>query len=224
MTYEVEVTNQAKTITITPPTKSQYNHGDALDLTGGKITIQYASGTTQDKPLDASMITESDGSTVNMSPSLYGNTNKESKTLLIKYEEDGVSSQENYPIEIINDIKQIAIQGTAKSQYNVNDPLQPGLSILVTRASGVPEAITVTSSMLTNFSTATEGTRIINCRVFHNSTVNQKKTISINGNETIIWGLWNTGNDRTRVNYEGNFTHYEFGNNKYDIYVNGIKQ
>lgn len=51
-----------------------------------------------------------------------------------------------------------------------------------------------------------------------------KKTISINGNETIIWGLWNTGNDRTRVNYEGNFTHYEFGNNKYDIYVNGIKQ
>ena len=159
-TYTYNVKDNITSITITPPTKSQYNHGDALDLTGGKITIQYASGTTQDKPLDASMITESDGSTVNMSPSLYGNTNKESKTLLIKYEEDGVSSQENYPIEIINDIKQIAIQGTAKSQYNVNDPLQPGLSILVTRASGVPEAITVTSSMLTNFSTATEGTRI----------------------------------------------------------------
>ena len=159
-TYTYNVKDNITSITITPPTKSQYNHGDALDLTGGKITIQYASGTTQDKPLDASMITESDGSTVNMSPSLYGNTNKESKTLLIKYEEDGVSSQENYPIEIINDIKQIAIQGTAQSQYNVNDPLQPGLSILVTRASGVPEAITVTSSMLTNFSTATEGTRI----------------------------------------------------------------
>ena len=61
-------------------------------------------------------------------------------------------------------------------------------------------------------------------RVYNYGTVNQKKTISINGNETIIWGLWNTGNDRTRVNYEGNFTHYEFGNNKYDIYVNGIKQ
>ena len=159
-TYTYNVKDNITSITITPPTKSQYNHGEALDLTGGKITIQYASGTTQDKPLDASMITKSDGSTVNMSPSLYGNTNKESKTLLIKYEEDGISSQENYPIEIINDIKQIAIQGTAQSQYNVNDPLQPGLSILVTRASGVPEAITVTSSMLTNFSTATEGTRI----------------------------------------------------------------
>ena len=158
-TYTYNVKDNITSITITPPTKSQYNHGEALDLTGGKITIQYASGTTQDKPLDASMITESDGSTVNMSPSLYGNTNKESKTLLIKYEEDGVSSQENYPIEIINDIKQIAIQGTAQSQYNVNGPLQPGLSILVTRASGVPEAITVTSSMLTNFSTATEGKR-----------------------------------------------------------------
>ena len=169
-TYTYNVKDNITSITITPPTKSQYNHGDALDLTGGKITIQYASGTTQDKPLDASMITESDGSTVNMSPSLYGNTNKESKTLLIKYEEDGVSSQENYPIEIINDIKQIAIQGTAQSQYNVNDPLQPGLSILVTRASGVPEAITVTSSMLTNFSTATEGTRIATITYTENGT------------------------------------------------------
>ena len=105
------------------------------------------------------MITESDGSPVNMAPSTYGDTNKESKTLLIKYQEDGIQKQENYTIDIINDVKQIAIQGTAQSQYNINDQLQPGLSILVTRASGVPEAITVTNSMLTNFSTATEGTR-----------------------------------------------------------------
>ena len=159
-TYTYNVKDNITSITITPPTKSQYNHGDALDLTGGKITIQYASGTTQDKPLDASMITESDGSPVNMAPSTYGDTNKESKTLLIKYQEDGIQQQENYTIDIINDVKQIAIQGTAQSQYNINDQLQPGLSILVTRASGVPEAITVTNSMLTNFSTATEGTRI----------------------------------------------------------------
>ena len=158
-TYTYNVKDNITNIAITPPTKSQYNHGDALDLAGGKITITYASGRTQDKPLDASMITESDGSPVNMSPASYGNTNKESKTLLIKYQEDGISKQENYPIEIINDVKQIAIQGTAQTQYNVNDSLQPGLSILVTRASGVPEAITVTSNMLTNFSTTTEGTR-----------------------------------------------------------------
>lgn len=81
-----------------------------------------------------------------------------------------------------------------------------------------------TKTDLGYISLETEGARIINCRVYNYGTVNQKKTISINGNETIIWGLWNTGNDRTRVNYEGNFTHYEFGNNKYDIYVNGIKQ
>ena len=112
------------------------------------------------------MITESDGSPVNMSPASYGNTNKESKTLLIKYQEDGISKQENYPIEIINDVKQIAIQGTAQSQYNVNDPLQTGLSILVTRASGVPEAITVTSNMLTNFSTATEGKKNSNNNIY----------------------------------------------------------
>ena len=159
-TFNITVQNGVRSINITTPTKTTYNHGETLDVTGGKIEVTYVDGTTQDKELDVSMITESDGSPVNMAPSTYGDTNKESKTLLIKYQEDGIQQQENYTIDIINDVKQIAIQGTAQSQYNINDQLQPGLSILVTRASGVPEAITVTNSMLTNFSTATEGTRI----------------------------------------------------------------
>ena len=183
-TYTYNVKDNITNIAITPPTKSQYNHGDALDLAGGKITITYASGTTQDKPLDASMITESDGSPVNMSPASYGNTNKESKTLLIKYQEDGISKQENYPIEIINDVKQIAIQGTAQSQYNVNDPLQTGLSILVTRASGVPEAITVTSNMLTNFSTATEGKRTATITYTENG-ITKKTTFTYTVTDTV---------------------------------------
>ena len=158
-TFNITVQNGVRSINITTPTKTTYDHGDTLDVTGGKIEVTYVNGTTQDKELDVSMITESDGSPVNMAPSTYGDTNKESKTLLIKYQEDGIQQQENYTIDIINDVKQIAIQGTAQSQYNINDQLQPGLSILVTRASGVPEAITVTNSMLTNFSTATEGTR-----------------------------------------------------------------
>ena len=158
-TFNITVQNGVRSINITTPTKTTYDHGDTLDVTGGKIEVTYVDGTTQDKELDVSMITESDGSPVNMAPSTYGDTNKESKTLLIKYQEDGIQQQENYKIDIINDVKQIAIQGTAQSQYNINDQLQPGLSILVTRASGVPEAITVTNSMLTNFSTATEGTR-----------------------------------------------------------------
>ena len=158
-TFNITVQNGVRSINITTPTKTTYDHGDTLDVTGGKIEVTYVDGTTQDKELDVSMITESDGSPVNMAPSTYGDTNKESKTLLIKYQEDGIKQQENYTIDIINDVKQIAIQGTAQSQYNINDQLQPGLSILVTRASGVPEAITVTNSMLTNFSTATEGTR-----------------------------------------------------------------
>ena len=158
-TFNITVQNGVRSINITTPTKTTYDHGDTLDVTGGKIEVTYVDGTTQDKELDVSMITESDGSPVNMAPSTYGDTNKESKTLLIKYQEDGIQQQENYTIDIINDVKQIAIQGTAQSQYNINDQLQPGLSILETRASGVPEAITVTNSMLTNFSTATEGTR-----------------------------------------------------------------
>ncbi len=63
------------------------------------------------------MITESDGSPVNMAPSTYGDTNKESKTLLIKYQEDGIKKQENYTIDIINDVKSKLL---FKEQHNLN--------------------------------------------------------------------------------------------------------
>ena len=46
-----------------------------------------------------------------------------------------------------------------------------------------------TKTDLGYISLETEGARIINCRVYNYGTVNQKKTISINGNETIIWGI-----------------------------------
>ncbi len=56
MTYEVEVTNPAKTITITPPTKTEYEHGDSLDFTGGEIEVAYEDGTTQTKQITADMV------------------------------------------------------------------------------------------------------------------------------------------------------------------------
>ena len=155
--YQYNVKDNITGMTITPPTKTKYNHGDNLDVTGGKVTITYASGTTQDVPLTASMIKESDGSNVNMSPASYNSTQKVTKQLKIDYTQDGVSQSANYTIDIINNLVSIAIQGKPQTEYNLNDNLQQGLSILITRASGEPEAMAVTSNMITGFDTTTVG-------------------------------------------------------------------
>ena len=155
--YQYNVKDNITGMTITPPTKTKYNHGDNLDVTGGKVTITYASGTTQDVPLTANMIKESDGSNVNMSPASYNSTQKVTKQLKIDYTQDGVSQSANYTIDIINNLVSIAIQGKPQTEYNLNDNLQKGLSILITRASGEPEAMAVTSNMITGFDTTTVG-------------------------------------------------------------------
>ena len=155
--YQYNVKDNITGMTITPPTKTKYNHGDNLDVTGGKVTITYASGTTQDVPLTASMIKESDGSNVNMSPASYNSTQKVTKQLKIDYTQDGVSQSANYTIDIINNLVSIAIQGKPQTEYNLNDNLQQGLSILITRATGEPEAMAVTSNMITGFDTTTVG-------------------------------------------------------------------
>ena len=155
--YQYNVKDNITGMTITPPTKTKYNHGDNLDVTGGKVTITYASGTTQDVPLTASMIKESDGRNVNMSPASYNSTQKVTKQLKIDYTQDGVSQSANYTIDIINNLVSIAIQGKPQTEYNLNDNLQKGLSILITRATGEPEAMAVTSNMITGFDTTTVG-------------------------------------------------------------------
>ena len=156
---QVEVENAVNSITITAPTKTKYNHGDSLDLTGGIIKVKYENGTEENRTMTTAMITEADGSTVNMSPTNYGNTNKISKTLKIEYTEDGKTGTVNYPIEIVNSLKSISLNGTPKTSYNVNESLETGLSITVNRENGNTETIAVTPDMISGFDTTTEGSK-----------------------------------------------------------------
>ena len=158
-TFKVDVVNNIFKIDITAPSKTQYNHGESLDLTGGNIKVTYENGTEETRTMTTAMITESDGSTVNMSPTTYDNTNKVSKTLKIEYTEGGKSQSINYPIEIINTLKYISINGTHKTSYNVNESLETGLSITVNRENGDAETISVTPDMISGFDTTTEGSK-----------------------------------------------------------------
>ena len=162
-TLNITLSNVVTGITITAPTKTKYNHGESIDLTGGKIDLVYADGTTGTEPIASATIKEADGSEVNMSPVSYDSTNKVSKTLVITYTKDGETGTVNYPIEIINDVKSITVHSTNhKTEYNVNDTLDlTNLEILVTRATGTDEVISDTSKFtVTGFNSATENTSL----------------------------------------------------------------
>ena len=162
-TFTVSVDNEAKSIEITPPSKTQYNYGSKLELAGGKISVRYADGTTENVTMTADMITEDDGSTVNMSPDVTSFVdNKYSKTLKILYTEDEATKTVNYPITIINDIKSIAMHTTpTKTKYNVNDTLDvTNGEIKIVRAVGNPEIKTITSNMVSGFDSSKENTKL----------------------------------------------------------------
>jgi hypothetical protein len=162
-TFTVSVDNEAKSIEITPPSKTQYNYGSKLELAGGKISVRYADGTTENVTMTANMITEDDGSTVNMSPDVTSFVdNKYSKTLKISYTEDEATKTVNYPITIINDIKSISMHTTpTKTKYNVNDTLDvTNGEIKIVRAVGNPEIKTITSNMVSGFDSSKENTNL----------------------------------------------------------------
>ena len=160
---QVTLMNTVSGITITPPTKTTYNHGDSLDLAGGKINLTYEDGTSGTLDISKATITESDGSPLNMSPASYDGTQKVDKTLKIEYSKDGQTGTVNYPITIVNDIKSIAVHDPAtKTTYNIGDTLDvTGLSILVTRATGTPTVVAVTPDMITGFDSSKENTNLV---------------------------------------------------------------
>ena len=53
----VKLKNEISKVTITKPTKTEYNHGDQIDLTGGKITVTYTDGTTKEESITSAVIT-----------------------------------------------------------------------------------------------------------------------------------------------------------------------
>ena len=158
-TFTVNVDNEVQSIEITPPSKTQYNYGSELELIGGKITVKYVDGTTRNVTMTADMITENDGSAVNMSPDVtIFVDNKDSKTLKISYTEDEATKTVNYPITIINDIKSITMHTIpTKTKYNVNDSLDvTNGEIKISRAVGNPEIKAITGNMVTGFNSSKE--------------------------------------------------------------------
>ena len=164
-TLGIKLDNNVAKITITPPTKAEYNHGDKIDLTGGKITVTYTDGTTKEEPITSAVITEKDGGALNMNPTIseYGKDNKLSKTLTLKYTaKNGVTGTTSYPITIANTIQSVAIDTLpTKVKYNVKDTLDTtGGKLKITRATGKAETIDITKDMVSGFDSSKENTKL----------------------------------------------------------------
>lgn len=204
-TFDIEVINPAESIEITPPTKTTYNHGESLNLAGGSIKVIYADGSTQNVNINQATITESDGSPLNMSPASYDSTNKVSKTLKIKYTEDEVTEEIDYPIEIINDVKSITMHTNPKTQYNVNEALNlENGEILVTRATGTPEVISLTDSgvEVTGFNSSTENPNLQLTVRFTENGIIQTTNYNVSVTDTVT---------SIRVTAQPNKTEYNYG-------------
>ena len=164
-TLGIKLDNNVAKITITPPTKAEYNHGDKIDLTGGKITVTYTDGTTKEEPITSAVITEKDGGALNMNPTIseYGKDNKLSKTLTLKYTaKNGVTGTTSYPITIVDTIQSVAIDTLpTKVKYNIKDTLDTtGGKLKITRATGKAETIDITKDMVSGFDSSKENTKL----------------------------------------------------------------
>ena len=202
-TLNVTLSDVVSKITITKPTKTNYNHGEELDLTGGKIEVTTASGLSKEVPIEGSMITEN-GTTVNMSPSKedYGTNTTVTKILTITYEEGGKKETASYPIIIVNDVKSITMHQTPKTSYNVNDLLDiTDGEILVTRAVGEPEAKEITKDMVTGFDSTKENTKLTLTVSYTENGITKTTTYDVSVKDSVESISIKANPDKTEYNY-----------------------
>jgi len=202
-TLNVTLSDVVSKITITKPTKTNYNHGEELDLTGGKIEVTTASGLSKEVPIEGSMITEN-GTTVNMSPSKddYGENTTVTKILTITYEEGGKKEIASYPIIIVNDVKSITMHQTPKTSYNVNDLLDiTDGEILVTRAVGEPETKEITKDMVTGFDSTKENTKLTLTVSYIENGITKTTTYDVSVKDSVESISIKANPDKTEYNY-----------------------
>lgn len=165
-TFNINIVNGITGITITKPSKTEYEHGENLSLEGN-VVLHYADGTDNSAnpiPLTLSMFTEN-GGTVNMSPDAgtYDQTTfKQSKTVQITYTDENGNSYDpiDYTFTLENVIDHLeyvtAPTGTYELGETINWPI--GTIKTVRKAKDESDPINITQDMVTNLSTETATT------------------------------------------------------------------
>ena len=203
--FTIQVNDYISKMEITNPTDVSFYYGDTFTFDGGSIKAYYASNPTKAIviPMTETMIRQVDGSAVEMKPdgSLFDlSTQKYKENLEISVTRGGITKTSNYSIDIINTLKSIQIQGTPKTEYNINEPIQTGLSILVTRQTGEIEAIDVENDMISGFNTTTEGEKEVTITYTENG-VTKQTSYSITVKDAVTGIGIKTNPNKTQYKY-----------------------
>ena len=137
-----EATKSVTSIAVkTNPTKTSYEHGDSIDLTGGVITATYDDGTTEDVDMTDSKVTITSGSTADVN----------SPTVTVKYSGQTVS----FPITVTDPVQSLAVTSPMTTvEYNHDDTLDfTGLQLTATKKSGATVSLTQSSTGVTTSET-----------------------------------------------------------------------
>ena len=120
------VTPDLQSIAVTtPPSKTSYVQGDALDLAGMKVTATYTDGSTKD--VTASVTTDPASGTA---LSAVGN-----QTVQVSYTDTGLTQTANFPITVTAPLAPLSSDSTLASLSVDPGPLAPAFSAGVTNYS-----------------------------------------------------------------------------------------
>ena len=192
-TLTVTLQDEISNIEVTAPTADQtYNYGGTLDLTGATITVNYVSGATPKTVTPTVNMVVEKGTTnaVNMSPLASEFTNnKLDKQVTLKYTEDGKEGSIDYLVTIVNDVKEVSMNVTPKTSYNIGEGLDlTNGKITVKRATGTDEVINLTDSRVTvtGFDSSTENTSLTIMVTFTENGITKQTSYEVSVTDTIL--------------------------------------
>ena len=192
-TLTVTLQDEISNIEVTAPTVDQtYNYGETLDLTGATITVNYVSGATPKTVTPTVNMVVEKGTTnaVNMSPLASEFTNnKLNKQVTLKYTEDGKEGSIDYLVTIVNDVKEVSMNVTPKTSYNIGESLDlTNGKITVKRATGTDEVINLTDSRVTvtGFDSSTENTSLTITVTFTENGITKQTSYEVSVIDTIL--------------------------------------
>ena len=136
-TFTVTVTDPATEITLkSPPTKTEYKYGEALDLAGAKLQIVSA-GETTETDVTAAMVSGYDAKKLG------------EQTLTVEY--NGVEL--TFKVAVIDAIKSVALKSAPTvAEYELGDALDlTGAVLAVEMLSGATRDVAVTAAMVSGY-------------------------------------------------------------------------
>ena len=141
--YAIEIINDIKSIVMKETPKTEYNYGDSIDTSIGSIEVTRADGSKEEILLSDSRIAISGFDT---------SMEAQNVPVTVKFTENGVTKQTNYSINVKDDVTSIQLVGTPKTTYKYGESLDlTGLTLTVTRPSGVTPNVPVTMSMISGY-------------------------------------------------------------------------